>query len=109
MPETLKLSIGDVIVQVNQDAVWRPNQVIDHLRTAKEAKRRALLLLVEGTGGFRFELLPVPNRSVSRQERPARAAAMASLKVSIDAAPGISLSPMTKAGVPRMSSFWATS
>ena len=60
LPKTLKLALGDVIVQVNQDAVWSPNQVIDHLRAATEAKRRALLLLVEGTGGFRFELLPVP-------------------------------------------------
>ena len=108
LPKTLKLALGDVIVQVNQDAVWSPNQVIDHLRAATEAKRRALLLLVEGTGDFASSCCPSPSDPSGDQERPARAAATASLKVSIEAAPGISLSPMMNAGVPRISSFWAT-
>lgn len=50
---------GDVIVQVNQDEVWKPEQVIEKYDAAKAAGRKDLLLLVERVDGFRYELLPV--------------------------------------------------
>lgn len=50
---------GDVIVQVNQDEVWKPEQVIERYDAAKEAGRKELLLLVERINGFHFMLLPV--------------------------------------------------
>ncbi len=50
---------GEVIVQVAQSPVWLPQQVLDGYQAAKKEKRPSLLLLVEGSQGFRFSLLPV--------------------------------------------------
>ncbi len=50
---------GDVIVQVNQDSVWKPEQVIERYTAAKTAARKELLLLVERPNGFHYMLLPV--------------------------------------------------
>jgi serine protease Do len=50
---------GDVIVQINQDEVWKPEQVIERYNAAKAAGRKELLLLVERANGFHFMLLPV--------------------------------------------------
>lgn len=57
--EGLKITRGDLIRQINQQEVWRPEQVIEIYRAAKQQKRRNVLLLVEGVGGFRLVLLPV--------------------------------------------------
>lgn len=53
------LSEGDVIVKVNQQAVWDPEQVVKFLNDAKEKGKENLLLLVEDTEGFKMMLLPV--------------------------------------------------
>ncbi len=57
------LKRGEVIVQVNQDYVWEPSQVIEKYREAKARGAKSMLLLIEGnTGrrnGFHFSALPV--------------------------------------------------
>ena len=53
------LQRGEVIVQVNQDDVWMPEQIVDAFTKAKANKRKDLLLVVEGANGFRLSLLPV--------------------------------------------------
>lgn len=50
---------GDLITQVNQDDVWKPEQVVAQYKAAKKAGRKELLLLVERVNGFHFMLLPV--------------------------------------------------
>ena len=50
---------GDLITQVNQDDVWKPEQVVAKYKAAKKAGRKELLLLVERVNGFHFMLLPV--------------------------------------------------
>lgn len=50
---------GDLIVQVNQEPVWLPEQVMALLDKARATGRTNLLLLVENQDGFRFTLLPV--------------------------------------------------
>jgi len=50
---------GDVIVQVNQQDVWLPSQVVAAYQDAKAAKRDRVLLLVERLGAYEFMLLPV--------------------------------------------------
>lgn len=55
----MDLRPGEVIVQVDQMDVWEPEQIVAALGKAKSQGRSALLVLVEGTSGFRFSLLPV--------------------------------------------------
>ena len=60
----MDLKRGEVIIQINQKPVWRPDQVMNAYEEAQSAGREALLLLVEGSeggarNGFRFSLLPV--------------------------------------------------
>jgi len=43
---------GDIIVQVNQQPVWKPEQVRDAFEAAKKAKKKNLLMLVERVEGF---------------------------------------------------------
>lgn len=50
---------GDLITQVNQDDVWKPEQVVAKYKAAKKAGRKDLLLLIERVNGFHFMLLPV--------------------------------------------------
>jgi serine protease Do len=50
---------GDLIVQVNQDEVWLPGQVVEKYKATKKAGRKELLLLVERINGFYFMPLPV--------------------------------------------------
>ncbi len=54
---------GEVIVQVNQEHVWEPSQVVAKYRQAKARGAKSLLLLVEGStggrNGFHFSPLPV--------------------------------------------------
>ncbi len=57
--ERMSLRPGDVIVQVNQDDVWLPRQVMDKLQAAKADGRGYLLLLVQRPSGFYSILLPV--------------------------------------------------
>ncbi|TCS62144.1 PDZ domain-containing protein [Varunaivibrio sulfuroxidans] len=57
---------GEVIRQVNQVDVWRPDQVVTLYRQAKAAGRKNLLLLVDGAAGSRFVLIPIAPHSISR-------------------------------------------
>ncbi len=61
--EGMDLRKGDVVLQVNQQPVWEPKQIVAAYRRAKSDGRQSLLLLVEGIegvrNGFRFSLLPV--------------------------------------------------
>lgn len=50
---------GDLILQVNQQNVWEPKQILDAYDAAKLQGKASLLILVEGLNGFRFVLLPV--------------------------------------------------
>lgn len=50
---------GDIIVQVDQQRVWKPSQVVALYNKAKLAKREQMLLLVERTSGFTFMILRV--------------------------------------------------
>ncbi len=45
---------GDVIVEVDQDEVDDPGDLITKIEAAKERDRKSVLLLVEGAGGLRF-------------------------------------------------------
>gem|GEM_PF-377127 len=53
----LDLQRGELIVQVNQQPVWEPDQVLKAFRAAKTAGRNSIMLLVDGIGGFRFTYL----------------------------------------------------
>ncbi len=55
----MDLQRGELILQVNQDTVWMPAQVLAKYREAKEKGLTKILLLVEGTSGYRFSLLPI--------------------------------------------------
>ena len=50
---------GDIIVQVNQFDVWRPNQIEKYYNDAKVAGRSHLLILIERVQGFSYMMLPV--------------------------------------------------
>jgi serine protease Do len=45
---------GDVIVEVSQEPVSAPADVLDQIKAAVEAKRKSLLLLIEGEAGVRW-------------------------------------------------------
>lgn len=57
--QNMDLQRGELILQVNQEDVWLPDQLIAKFQAAKKDGQTTLLLLVEGVGGFRFSLLPV--------------------------------------------------
>lgn len=48
------LQRGELIVQVNQKAVWEPAQVLKAFQDAKKAGRNSVMMLIDGFGGFRF-------------------------------------------------------
>lgn len=48
---------GDVIVQVNQQDVWLPKQVIDAYQDAKSGGQEHVLLFLERSSGYEFLLL----------------------------------------------------
>ena len=50
---------GDVVVQVNRQDVWTPQQVIDIFKAAKDAGQRQVVLLLERATGNELILLPV--------------------------------------------------
>ena len=55
----MDLKQGDLILQVDQEKVWLPTQVVRKYIAAKKAKRPSMLLLIEGKRGFRFSVLPI--------------------------------------------------
>jgi len=48
------ISAGDLIVEVSQEEVTTPTQIINKVKEAKKAGRKTVLLLLEGQGGLRF-------------------------------------------------------
>jgi serine protease Do len=50
---------GDVIVEVSQEEVATPSDVTRMIRQARKAKRKSVLLRIEGKGGLRFEVLRI--------------------------------------------------
>jgi len=50
---------GDIIVEVSQQEVSTPLQVIDRLEEAREDDRKRVLLLIEGQSGLRFVALKI--------------------------------------------------
>ena len=50
---------GDIIVQINQQDVWLPEQFIEIYQAAKDAKKRQVLLLLERIDGYMLIMLPV--------------------------------------------------
>lgn len=56
---TMQLVRGDIIVQVNQEDVWKPSQVAALYKQAQKNGQKRLLILVERVSGFEYMLLPV--------------------------------------------------
>jgi serine protease Do len=56
------LRAGDVIVEVAQEEVTQPAQVVTKVQDAKKANRRSVLIMVERQGEQRFVGLPVDPR-----------------------------------------------
>jgi serine protease Do len=56
------LRAGDVIVEIAQEEVTQPGQVLARVEEAKRAKRRSVLIMVERQGEQRFVGLPVDPR-----------------------------------------------
>ena len=56
------LRVGDVIVEVAQQPVTQPGQVLDKVQEARRANRRSVLIMVERAGEQRFVGLPVEPR-----------------------------------------------
>ena len=48
---------GDIIVEVAQEEVTSPNQVVDKVKQAKESNRKSVLLLVQRSDDLRFVAL----------------------------------------------------
>jgi len=51
------IRVGDLVVEVGQEEVSDPDQVAKKVKKAKKAKRKTVLLLVEGQSGLRFVAL----------------------------------------------------
>jgi serine protease Do len=56
------LRVGDVIVEVAQQEVGQPGQVLEKVQEARRANRRSVLIMVERAGEQRFVGLPVEPR-----------------------------------------------
>jgi len=56
---SLDLQRGEIIHQVNQKPVWDPNDLVKMYMEAKKQGTKTLLMLVEGSSGFRFSILKV--------------------------------------------------
>jgi len=50
---------GDLIVEISQEVVTDPNQVKIKVAEARRAKRKSILILVEGQGGLRFVAIQI--------------------------------------------------
>ncbi len=50
---------GDVVTQINQKSVWKPDQFLKAYAAAKKSGSANLLMLVERADGFKYMLQPV--------------------------------------------------
>ena len=62
----LDLKQGDIIYQINQQPVWKPLEASSILMNIQKAQKKTALLLVEGTDGFRFVILPLQPAKVGQ-------------------------------------------
>ncbi len=53
------LRVGDVILEISQDKVTAPAEVQAKVKTARSAKRKSVLLLIERQNDQRFVVLPI--------------------------------------------------
>jgi serine protease Do len=51
------IKAGDIIVEVSQEPVQAPGEVVNRVKAAKDSGRKSILLLVEGEAGLRFVAL----------------------------------------------------
>ena len=56
------LAAGDVIVEINQQAVSTPDDVTGKINEARKSGRKSVLLLVESKGDLRFVALPLDGK-----------------------------------------------
>ncbi len=54
------LQIGQVIVEINQQAVSEPQEIIDIIEKARKNGRKSVLLLINASGNVRFVALRLP-------------------------------------------------
>ena len=55
----IDLRRGELIHQINQEPVWDPRKASSIMVRAQKNQKKTVLLLVEGTDGFRFVILPL--------------------------------------------------
>lgn len=55
----IALQRGDIVVQINQNNVWKPGQFSAAFNKAKTLGRSHMLLLVDRAGSYRFMLVPL--------------------------------------------------
>ncbi|MEE9196433.1 MAG: PDZ domain-containing protein, partial [Alphaproteobacteria bacterium] len=53
------LRIGDVILEISQDKVSAPAEVLAKVKSARSAKRKSVLMLIERQNDQRFVVLPI--------------------------------------------------
>jgi serine protease Do len=62
LEKKMPVSRGDIIVQVDQRAVWSPKQIETRYKQAQKDGRESVLILIERLGEFKFLLLPVKKK-----------------------------------------------
>lgn len=60
---------GDVIVEVTQEEVTEPGQVLEKVKSAVSAGRKSVLLLLEGQGGLRFVVVKLGKEKKSEKKK----------------------------------------
>lgn len=60
---------GDVIVEVTQEEVSHPAQVLDKVKAAVAAGRKSVLLLLEGQGGLRFVVVKIGKPAKDKKKK----------------------------------------
>jgi serine protease Do len=60
---------GDVIVEVTQEEVTEPGQVLKKVKLAVSAGRKSVLLLLEGRGGLRFVVVKLAKEKKSEKKK----------------------------------------
>jgi len=60
---------GDVVTQINQKSVWKPDQFLKAYAAAKKSGSANLLMLVERADGFKYMLQPVASDVAAPEPR----------------------------------------
>lgn len=56
------LKAGDVIIQANLKDLWHPRHLSRQIDDVRKAGRDSILLLIEGTDGYRYSLMPLSEK-----------------------------------------------